>query len=546
MLRALFTLLILLWPLYSQAYVRSISQTGLPLFWPNPNLTIHGNPRNSSGLSDAQVSAMMSGAFHSWSVPGTYASASYRQTFPSGPGSDGINGVYFGSSSNRNLGYGIVAMTEVYYYLSSGQIVEADITFNDQVFRFTANEGDTGRSIGGRTAIFLQDVATHEAGHAFGLDHSIVNLSSLVYTAFSGQFQLNQDDKTAIRTIYPTTGGGNFTGSVSGRNGGIFGAHVIAIHLPTGQAQAGALANPDGTFRVGNLPPGPYALLMEPYGADIGSISRYFQNVDHNFCSRAPFRRRFYGPCGSNIVSVLDLQSGASIPLGTLAPSCSQMGNPAGSPSSLALAQEISNSGGARFGTLRAGEAHYYRVRNVSGELLARAFSYTLYSPMDVKVEIFDQNGQPLAGATSIDNVQNPMPGGYVNYDSSAEANVATGDYVVKVSAASQRLYSSLYPAGFSLLDTEGHYLLSLAVDGSYGTTGPSDMGACASVNNTRQRASFRAPASTEDGEESPGGCGSLESGNPWSGGPLQVLVVALLLHLILKTRRLALVRRRR
>jgi hypothetical protein len=545
--------LLLLFALDANAYVRTMAETGLPLYWASPQISFLGNPSNRSGMSASEVSTELAAAIGAWSaVSGTSASGTYSQSTggPANSNFDGVNALYFTSAPGRSMDYGVIALTEVTYYLNSGQIAESDISFNDNLYLFTDQEGDTGKSIGGRTAVYLRDVATHEAGHAFGLDHSIVNLSSLIYTAFSGQYALSADDESAIRTIYPSTGNrGSLVGTVMGRRGGIFGAHVEAINLATGNVESGALANSDGGVRLGDLPPGQYALLMEPFGSNIASVSSYFRNVNHRFCSGSNFRRRFYGPCGSNTASVVEVSAGSSTNVGVLAPACTQMGNPSGTPGSLASAADFPAEGGARFGTLNTGDTHYYRVNGVSGTLNARAHSYTLYSPIDVKVEILDENGNALSGATSIDNVQDPMPGGFVNYDSYAEATVPTGNYVLRVRAAPTRLYSNVFPAGFDLLDASGYYLLSLSVNGSFGPNASSDMSSCVSVNNTVQSASFRAPASTREKDSGGGGCGSIGTpGSPWSGGPGQTLLFAGFLHILFLLRRLkaALVRKRR
>jgi hypothetical protein len=172
-------------------------------------------------------------------------------------------------------------------------------------------------------------------------------------------------------------------------------------------------------------------------------------------------------------------------------------------------------------------------VRGVAGQLVAKAFSFSLYSAVDVKVEILSGTGGAVAGATSVDNIQSPMPGGKTNYDSLATANVANGDYVIRVSAAGQKISSADYPAGFALEDTDGHYLLALSVNGNIAPTGPTDMAGCVSVANTPQSATFRAVASTD--KKQGGACGILSSSdqNPFSGGMMLVVLTALAVQLL-------------
>lgn len=537
------------------AYVRSMSVTGRPLYWASPALSLRGHPGNSSGLTAGQVSTLFTNAFNSWQVAGTQASLAYSQSTSNAPvsGNDGINAVYFASQGGRTVEWGVIAITEVLYWVSSGQIAGADVVFNDHQFKFTATVGDTGQTIGGRHVIYLPDVATHEAGHVLGLDHTLVNLSSLIYSAYSGQFVLGQDDSSGVRSMYPAgpRTGGTLSGIVAGTQGGIFGAHVAAVNLETGKVEAGALSNSDGSFSLGDVPAGKYAVMMEPFGADISTVSPYFKNVDHRFCGGSRFRRRFYSACGAQgIASVVDIAAGSNTSLGTLAPSCSYMGNPGGPPNSVAFARELPATGGAAFGTMQTSDAHYYRVRNVNGQLSARAMSFSLYSPVDVKVEFLDASGNPVAGATSVDNIQAPMPGGKTHYDSTASANVALGDYLIKVTTAAGRIPSSHFSAGWDLMDSEGHYLLSLGVNGSYGNAVTSDMAACKSVRNVVQSASYREISSSDFGDEGKdrsSGCGSISSGEPpFTGGMMQVLLTALAIQVAILARRRTLVRTRR
>jgi hypothetical protein len=539
----------------AHAYIRTMSQSGHPLYWSNPSVPIRANPVNLSGLAAAQVSALLAPSLASWRIPDTRVSFSYSQnpSYPANSSFDGANSLYFASTGGVSMEWGVVAVTQVLYQASSGQIAEADITFNDNQFRFTANEGDTGHSIGGRTAIYLRDVATHETGHVLGLDHSLVNQSSLIYTAFSGQFSLSEDDTNAIRTLYPATQtGGALSGTVRGTAGGIFGAHLAAINLENGKVEAGGVANADGGFRLGNIPPGKYAVLMEPFGADISSVSSYYQNVNHRFCSGQLFRRRFYSACGSQgAATVLSVGASTTVNLGTLAPSCAAMGNPGGPPDSAAGAREIASNGGAAWGMMSPGDSHYYLVRDVSGQLSAKVLSYSLYSPLDTSVQILRSAGAAVPGATSVDNVRNPGPGGVTNYDAAASATVPPGDYLIRVSSAGMRIPASQYSAGLDLLDSGGHYLLALGVNGEFGAEGATDMSACVSVPNSPQSASYSDPPPNGSGPDQGGsGCGSLSGGSgPFGGGMTLALGTALaiqLLALASRIRRRALVRRRR
>lgn len=514
----------LLLSLPAQAYVRTMANAGFPLYWSGANIPLYLNPTNSSGLSSGQINTMISGAFQSWVNTGAHVSFNVNSSNGNTPstGQDFTSRVYFSSNSSAKLDWGVIALTQVFYYTNSGQIVEADLAFNDDNFHFTANPGDTGTG----SNIYLQDVATHEAGHAYGLDHSTVNRSTLVYRAFSGQYTLGEDDQTAINTIYSGNNSGGITGTVRGTQGGMFGVHVLAINSSTGKVQAGTLAEPNGSFRIGNLPSGNYVVEMEPFYPSTSTISYYYTNVDHRFCGGSKFARSFYGSCGNAGAATLVSVGAGDTNIATLAPSCSAMGNPAGNPASIASARSINTSGGAYYGTLSNSAVHYYKISNFSGDLNVRAMSYSLFSPLDPKVEILSSTGAAIAGATSADNVENPMPGGKINYDSLATATgLPSADYIIKVTGGAFSIGGNNFPAGSEYVDARGFYLLLVGANGSYGTPSITDMSSCLSVNNAVQAAnSSGPPPSKQSTPTKEGGCGSLslpsDGGDGGGGGP--------------------------
>jgi len=519
-------LLGLLQAMPAYASVRTVSESGKPIYWPNPNVYFAGNPVTSGALSNTDIQTMLTAAFAAWqSAPGTRMQTHYSQTAsnPASSDYDGINAVYFASHANRELPSNIVALTEVLYYVNSGQIAEADMVFNDNDFEFTKIPGDTGKPSTApySSKIYLQDVATHEAGHALGLDHSTVNLSTMFYMAYSGQYFLSDDDANIMSSIYPSgsANAGAISGTVKGTAGGIFGTQVSAINLSTGRVAAATLANPDGSFRLGNLPNASYTIFMEPFLTSTDTISSYYENLDHHFCGSGGnlnFKRGFYGTCYTQQASVVAITGGGSVNVNTISPSCSVMSGPGAT--TVGTPVEIPAKG-AVHGVLTTGNSDYYVLRGVSGTIKAKAMSYSLFSPNDVSVRFLSSPlGTSLGTATSVADIDTNKPGGGFNYDSTAEYTTSgTQDLIVQVRMDSA-VTSDNYPGGFTMKDANGFYLLSLSVGGDYGAATPVDMQACASVPNRLQSAlSKQTPAPTVD---TGGGCGTLGGPGAHGGGP--------------------------
>jgi hypothetical protein len=88
-----------------------------------------------------------------------------------------------------------LALTSVWFNVKTGEIYDADVELNSHTASFSAERGAT-----------LQEVATHEAGHVYGLAHSadsgaIMYESSSMLTGISTS--LTEDDRRGICAVYP-------------------------------------------------------------------------------------------------------------------------------------------------------------------------------------------------------------------------------------------------------------------------------------------------------------------------------------------------------
>ncbi len=200
----------------------------------------------------------------------------------------------------------------------SGTLLEADVFFNAAFPWSVAPAGTAGR-------YDLESIAAHEIGHLSGLGHSALGETETVgsgrrvlsagATMFPIAFtpgnidgrRLQPDDIAGISDIYPEDSFRRDTGSVSGRvtkNGlGVFGAHVVAMHLRTGVLVGGFTLDDSGAFVLAGLAPGPIVLRVEPL--DDGDVESFIDTprVDVDF--RVAFSpRAVFVPKGGNVPGI--------------------------------------------------------------------------------------------------------------------------------------------------------------------------------------------------------------------------------------------------
>jgi hypothetical protein len=252
-------------------------------------------------VSAADFQAATARAFATWQAVPTASIAYQFAGFTSSVPGDDDGRSTLGFRNEPTLDR-VLASTSFLVDQSTGALLEADIFFNSSFTWSVAANGEAGKWD-------VQTIATHEIGHLSGLGHSaigetqIVNGNRRVLSTGAVMFpiaigpgdvtgrQLDPDDIAGISDLYPDAGFAADTGSVSGQittNGrGVFGAHVVAFDVATGEQVGNFTLTRDGEFSIAGLRPGPHAIRIEPLDdADIESFFDASESVDLNFRAR--------------------------------------------------------------------------------------------------------------------------------------------------------------------------------------------------------------------------------------------------------------------
>lgn len=280
---------------YGQAYVNSVSPSDEIVHWPSifSIVDIFVNPANTQGYPTNSVLSQASGAATQWT---NSSNLILRYNTTNGTAQDRLNEIYF--STNPTIfggGSTTLGITQVYYKNNTGEILEADILINDG-YTFSTTSTDKN---------YLGNVITHELGHLIGLGHSQVIGSSMFYTLSRGQHTLSADDSAGAYSIYPYNDStkASLSGKIVGGNSlaGVFGAHVMAISLKTGQVGGAAFSGADGSFKISGLTKNDqYYIYTEPATQKAELPSKY-SNARTDFCnSSKSYRGSFFQSCGSS------------------------------------------------------------------------------------------------------------------------------------------------------------------------------------------------------------------------------------------------------
>lgn len=479
----------------AHAFTPTVTPGGLPVRWkPGFKFNLAGNPTNQTGLSDQDFFAAVTRGLRRWESAGNgsvrfdYWQGTNSSTYEPDSEYNGLSSIYFASNArgDPHLSPNVLGLTQVWYDTGTGEILEADIVLNDRDFRFTTDPSDTSgyglgstRFVFGRNNVFVENVITHELGHAIGLSHSGMLQSTMLFMESPEQAHLACDDLTAVRAVYggpDPVARGALEGRILGQNGApVLGAHVLAISRVRGVALASSISDRSGAFRIPGLEPGDYFLMVEPFFGGAAALPGYYAQLNAALCLDGRwFSRRVITEASGGKAQAFTVLSGRTTAVQPTPVSCDR---PALGMSSEATAGSASpetaptiydGSGPEKFGFGTAerlnlqGET-FYRLKGLSGKLDVHALSYTLYSPARTLLRLFDASGSPVADAESQTSTYQGESG-YTNHDARLTANdLPPGDYLLAVSA--EALNAAFYPAGPTALDSVPFALLAGTVN---------------------------------------------------------------------------------
>ena len=256
-----------------QAYIRIELRPGVPYYQADPeNVVYLVDPDTTPGMrnrqgrliitTDSSPTAAIAAALERWSgIAGSRLR--FAEPRPARDGIsrlDNINIITFADDPfNRAIVGGAIAVTRL--TSDDGRFTDTDIVFNAGMLYSTTQAAGT---------FDIEGTLTHELGHAIGLDHSGVVTATMFATAVRGSRRLRtltEDDRAFAREVYPSDPAqpsGVISGTIRTSGGSpVNGALLSAVELDR-NIVIGTIAEADGRYRFGWLPPGEYALAVEP------------------------------------------------------------------------------------------------------------------------------------------------------------------------------------------------------------------------------------------------------------------------------------------
>ncbi|MBN2290362.1 MAG: choice-of-anchor D domain-containing protein [Candidatus Glassbacteria bacterium] len=268
-----------------QAYVYRFTSEGTRQHWTAMPVSFAVNQRGSEDISSfTEVENAFKACFQAWDQV-TLAEISFSYAGPTASGqvmNDATNLMIFdtytdGFILSDEVGPTVVGLAHSTFYPSTGEIVDADIIFNDHEYKFTTtSETDLPNK-----TVNLLDVASHEIGHLLGLDHTFIETGTMWPYAKQGQRVLSEDDKVGARSLYPSPDfaqrTNSFSGTVTDENGDpLWGIFVSAILQSSGEEQVSAITGQDGTYLIEGLAQAT-GFYLKARSVDLDHLGPYIQ-----------------------------------------------------------------------------------------------------------------------------------------------------------------------------------------------------------------------------------------------------------------------------
>ncbi len=167
-------------PHSAHAYKRKQTRSGLDVFWKNPKVVIQVNESCSADLAKADCLGAVQRALQIWNQPDC---SGFKFVFGGTVNRSDVGYDNENPQANVNLvtwveagwdrtysgedGTSIVALTTRTFDGNSGEMFDADVTFNGQVYQFASLPSGAAQS---SKAQDIEGAMIHEAGHILGLD----------------------------------------------------------------------------------------------------------------------------------------------------------------------------------------------------------------------------------------------------------------------------------------------------------------------------------------------------------------------------------------
>jgi hypothetical protein len=389
----------------SDAYTLTSSQNGALIRWNyGQKYFLAGNPISRGSFSPNYFFSAVTQGLQQWkwatqgSLDFDYWQGTDPNKYPAKLAQDGQSAIFLSSNSTAQTDSNVIGFTQVWYNTENGDLIEADIVLNDRDYDLTTTATDTSSNGSGgygiKPKVFLNNVITHELGHAIGLSHSSSVNASMLYVEYKEQSKVGCDDWSAARHLYPSNSGvlGKLTGTVVSPIGvPVAGATVSAISKDRGSILATAHTEQNGQFFFGALEVGTVALVVQPFQGSSSSIpARLAVRASDTICTGTRFPSFFSTESDGNTLAAYSIEPSQVTQAGTLRIQCQSvpMSSPIGSGSVQASDFFVDS--------LPSGSSRVYEFQ-ANGPFRITTTSHILLSSITPSIQVTDASGRVIS-----------------------------------------------------------------------------------------------------------------------------------------------------